>query len=349
MVFYADSGARLTEGVKGTFTPEIWEAQLLQDLEEQTVFASPRIVNTQYEGEFHKGGDTVRIPHFVDTVEDKGLVKAYGSIGDADHAQLEYMRMTVQKGSSFHLEIDSLDQFFTQPGIDKFANLIRQRARKTAHALDKLVARTINHATAGKDFNSVEDESKAAQMTDIETGPIDALDSIDLADPKAVYNSVVEMLEELDIRSVPEDRWLMVSPKVRSSLLKSEMFIDASKFGSAVIPTGQIGSILGVPVYVTSALGNHARPDRQRHPLINPAHAEGAGIDMVMGATNAVSVVTPYAQMETYQPEKKFTHAVKSRLFYDAKVLRPEQMLIVPSKAADPAPPKTTKVSKATA
>ncbi|MEU7149716.1 hypothetical protein AB0B15_17030 [Streptomyces sp. NPDC045456] len=346
MAFYADNGARLTEGVKGTFTPEIYEAQLLQDLEEQTVFASPRIVNTAYEGEFHKGGDSVRIPHFVDTVEDKGAVKAYGSIAEADHAQLEYMRMTVQKGSSFHLEIDSLDQFFTQKGIDKFSNLVRQRARKTAHALDKLVARTINHGVgSGMDFNSVEDESQAAQMTPLEGGPIDALDPIDLADPKAVYNSIVDMLEELDIRSAPQDRWIMASPKVRSSLLKSEMFIDASKFGSAVVPTGQIGSILGMPVYVTSALGSHTRPDRKRHPLINPAHTEGAGIDMVMGATNAVSVVTPFAQMETYKPEKKFTHAVKSRLFYDAKVMRPEQMLVVPSKA--PTPPKTVKATKA--
>ncbi|WP_050512111.1 hypothetical protein [Streptomyces rimosus] len=341
MVFYADNGARLTEGVKGTFTPEIWEAKLLQDLEEQTVFASPRICNTEYEGEFHKGGDTVRIPHFVDTVEDKGLVKAYGEIGSADHAQLEYMRMTVQKGSSFHLEIDSLDQFFTQPGIDKFSNLIRQRARKTAHALDKLVARTINHATAnGKDFNSVEDESQAAQMKDLEGGPIDEFDAIDLADPKAVYNTVVDLMEELDVRSVPAERWLMVSPKVRSSILKSDMFIDASKLGHAVIPNGNIGEILGVPVYVTSALGSHTRPDRKKHPLINPAHTEGSGIDMVMGATNAVSVVTPMAQMDTYKPEKKFTDAVKSRLYYDAKVMRPEQMLIVASKPK-PEVPKT--------
>lgn len=48
-----------------------------------------------------------------------------------------------------------------------------------------------------------------------------------------------------------------------------------------------------------------------------------------MGLTSANSVVVPFAEMAAYNPEKSFTSAVKSRVTYDTKVCRPEQLLVV--------------------
>ncbi|WP_329303901.1 hypothetical protein OG410_41485 [Streptomyces sp. NBC_00659] len=44
--------------------------------------------------------------------------------------------------------------------------------------------------------------------------------------------------------------------------------------------------------------------------------------------TSANSVVVPFAEMAAYNPEKSFTSAVKSRVTYDTKVCRPEQLLV---------------------
>ncbi|MFD8088965.1 hypothetical protein [Streptomyces malaysiensis] len=337
MAFYSQAGNNAGAGqlqtTEGHFIPEVWESQLVADIEENLVLAQAPFVNNQYEGEFRREGDVIRIPHFVDeTVSDKGMVKAYGEIGDADHAALEYMKMTVAKGSSFHLEIDALHQLQTKSGIDLMSNLVSQRARKTALAIDELVALTLLAALQGKDLNGAEDRNAAvSSLTALELGAISTVQAAQVNRPAtealSVYDYVVSMLETLDTRSAPQDRYLFVSPRMRSLLLRDPKFIDASQHGggSSVVATGQIGTILGLPVVIANSLGNHARPNS---PVIKKGNEKFKSVDMFMGSTSAVSVVIPFAEMAAYNPEKTFTSAVKSRVIYDAKVCRPEQLLV---------------------
>lgn len=337
MAFYSQTGnnpgAGQLQTTPGHFIPEIWESQLIEDIEENLVLGQAPFTNSQYEGQFRREGDTIRIPHFVDgTVTDKGLVKAYGKIGEADHAQLEYMKMTVAKGSSFHLEIDKLHQLQTKSGIDLMSNLISQRARQTALAIDELVALTLLAALQGKNLNGAEDRNAAVSgLTDLELGAISTVQAVQVNRPAtetlSVYDYIVSMLETLDTRSVPQDRYLFVSPRMRSLLLRDPMFVDASQHGGggSVVASGQIGTILGLPVVVANALGSHTRP---ASPVIRKGNEKFRSVDLFMGATNAVSVVIPFAEMSAYSPEKSFTGAVKSRVIYDAKVCRPEQLLV---------------------
>ncbi|MCY0923843.1 hypothetical protein OS965_37910 [Streptomyces sp. H27-G5] len=312
----------------GVFVPELWTAQLLQDLEDNLILGSAEITNRNYEGEFRREGDRIRIPHFIDTVEDKGLIKAYGEIGDKDHAALEYIPMTVGKGSSFHIEIDALHQLQTKSGIDLMSELVRQRGRQAAVSIDRMLAQTLTAAVVGKDLNGAEVMPADASTLPALHGKIDtvtpnALDS----EVIGVYDYVVAMLENLDLKNAPDSRYLFISPRLRSLLLRDPKFIDASHFGGgAVMPSGAIGTILGIPVQVSNTLGKE-RPGEakfvkgRRHDALN-------SIDMFMGSTSATSLVIPFAQMEAYKPEKSFTDAIKSRVIYDAKVIRPEQLLV---------------------
>ncbi|MFF4815288.1 hypothetical protein ACFY2K_11930 [Kitasatospora sp. NPDC001309] len=337
MTFYSqpgnNPGAGKYQTTAGHFIPEIWTAQLLADLEEHLVLSASPFTNRNYEGEFRREGDVVRIPHFVDgTVTDKGIVKAYGEIGTADHAALEYMKMVVAKGSSFHLELDGLHQLQTKAGIDLMSNLVAQRARASALAIDELVALTLLAGLQGKDLNGAEDRNAAVtNLPNLELGPISAVQAADTGrDAKewlSVYDYVVSMLETLDTRSAPQDRWLFISPRMRSMLLRDPKFIDASQHGGSgsVVASGQIGTILGLPVIVANALGSHTRPTS---PVIKRGNEKFKAVDLFMGSTSAVSVVVPFAEMEAYRPEKKFTGAIKSRILYDAKVCRPEQLLV---------------------
>lgn len=324
---------QLQQSTGGQFIPEIWEAQTIQDIEENLVLAQSPFTNRTYEGQFQREGDVVRIPHFVDgTVTDKGLVKAYGTVGTRDRAQLEYMKMTVGKGSSFNLEIDSLHQLQTKSGIDLMSNLVAQRARATALAIDELVALTILAGLQGKDLNGAADRNAVVTgLPALELGAISTVQAAQVNRPAtevlSVYDYVVSMLEVMDTRSAPQDRWIFVSPRMRSLLLRDPKFIDASQHGGggSVVATGQIGSILGLPVQIANSLGNHTRPTS---PVIKRGNQKFESVDLFMGSTAAVSVVMPFAEMIPYQPEDTFTSAIKSRVIYDAKITRPEQLLI---------------------
>jgi len=334
--FQTQTGSVYQANSGNTFIPEIWIAELLQDLEEQLILSSAQFTNRDYEGEFKREGDVVHIPHFVnDQVEDKGVVPAYGTIGEADHASLQYLDMRVAKGSSFNIEVDALHQLQTKAGIDLMSNLIAQRARAMALKIDELVAKTLIAAISGKDLNGTADPNATVsgltalhgqidQVTDAPTG--DNATRVLAAERLSVYDYVVTMLENLDIKSAPEDRFLFIAPRMRSSLLRDPKFIQANQYGGPpVIPNGHIGTILGVPVQVANALGNHTRPN---NPMIKKGNQAFESVDLFMGATNATSVVIPFAQMDAYKPEKSFTAAIKSRVFYDAKVIRPEQLVV---------------------
>jgi hypothetical protein len=338
MAFNTQVGTGLQAASGNVFIPEIWTAELLQDLEEELVLASAKFTNRQYEGEFRREGDVVHIPHFVnDQVADKGLVSAYGSIGSADHASLQYIDMRVAKGSSFHIEVDALHQLQTRSGIDLMSNLIAQRARAMAVKLDEVVAQTLLAAISGKDLNGSADPSATVSGLPALHGQIDEITDAPTGDNTtrkaatrilSVYDYVVAMLENLDIKSAPADRFLFISPRMRSLLLQDPKFIEAQVYGGqAVIPNGAsaIGTILGVPVTVANALGSHTRPN---NPLIRKGNQKFEAVDLYMGATAATSVVIPFAQMEAYKPQNTFTDAIKSRVIYDAKVIRPEQLVV---------------------
>jgi hypothetical protein len=334
--FQTKAGTGYQANSGNVFIPEIWTAELLQDLEESLVLSSSTVTNRQYEGEFRREGDVVHIPHFVnDQVTDKGAVNAYGTIGAADHASLEYIDMRVAKGSSFHIEVDALHQLQTKQGIDLMSGLIAQRARAMAIKVDEMVAKTLLAAVAGKDLNGNSNVNATVSGLSALHGQIDAItdaptgaNATGVAANRllSVYDYVVSMLENLDIKTAPQDRFLFISPRMRSLLLRDPKFIDAAHYGgNAVIPNGAIGTILGVPVQVASTLGSHTRPN---NTLIKKGNQQFGAVDLFMGSTNATSVVIPFAEMEAYRPEAKFTSAIKSRVIYDAKVIRPEQLVV---------------------
>lgn len=334
--FNTKAGTGYQAGSGNVFIPEIWTAELLQDLEESLVLSSSTVTNRQYEGEFRREGDTVHIPHFVnDQVTDKGLVTAYGTIAAADHASLEYIDMKVAKGSSFHIEVDALHQLQTKAGIELMSGLIAQRARALAIKVDEMVAKTLLAAIQTKDLNGNANVNATVSGLPALHGTIDSITDAPTGTNVtgvaanrllSVYDYVVSMLENLDIKSAPHDRFLFISPRMRSLLLRDPKFIDAAHYGgNAVIPSGAIGTILGVPVQVAPTLGSHARPN---NTLIKKGNQQFQTVDLFMGSTDATSVVIPFAQMEAYKPEVKFTDAIKSRVVYDAKVIRPEQLVV---------------------
>ncbi|MER7208543.1 hypothetical protein ABT340_15840 [Streptosporangium sp. NPDC000239] len=323
---YKDGGARLTNGTAGVFIPELWSAQLLTDTEDKLVLGNLFGTST-YEGEFRREGDVLRIPHFRDTVVDKGVVPAYGSIGSADKAELEYVKMQVAKGSSFHFEVDNLHQLQTKQGISLMEELVRQRARRTALALDALVAtaivqgsiETAANSGLGKDANS-----------DGGTSPLHGLvESVPLGTGTAArYNQLVDMIALLDDVNSEGERYLVIGTSVKAEILKLKEFMDASHWGGEpIMVKGFIGTVLGVPVIVSNTVGKRVTR-KGKQALVGPTHAAAQSVDMILGTAGSVAAVIPHVDMDNYKPEAKFTDAVKARVHYDAKVIAPQELVV---------------------
>jgi hypothetical protein len=329
---YTDSATgHHLQTTNGLFIPELWTAQLLQDLEASLILGSALLTNRQYEGEFRRNGDVLHIPHFVDTVRDFGVKKAYNSFAanEMDHAELEYIKLTVAKGSSFRFEVDALHQLQTQAGIDLMSNLVRQRARSTAQAIDYLVAQTVTAAIGGKDLNGHSTSTVPTTLAAWNALPAlhGEVEQLPVPAANATYGTIVDMVTYLDSVSAPQDRYLIIAPSVRANLLKDPNFIDASHWGATpVMPTGAIGQIVGVPVYVSNILANTSTSSGKK--LVKGNHIGAAHIHMLMASTNAVSLVMPHAEMAAYNPEDGFTSAVKSRVIFDSKCIRPEQVIV---------------------
>ncbi|UBU12910.1 phage major capsid protein [Nonomuraea gerenzanensis] len=306
-----------------TFIPEVWLSQLWEDLETGLILSSPTVTNRRYEGSIQKHGDTVRIPHVLDTVQIGNSFDAYGEIGAADRAQLDSLTMRIDQVRTWHFEVDSLHQMRTQEGIDLMSELIRQSGRNLAESVDKHLAATIISAITGKDLNG----TNAANSLHGSVKQIAAPTATNL------YETIVEANVELDINNVPhEGRYIILGPREYANILKDERFIDNSRYGGdSVVINGQVGTILGLPVIVANTIGSHLDATLPTKKGVRNPHSAAKGIHLMVGHNMAVSYAGQFSELKPYEPEKKFTLAVKGRMYFGAKVMRPEALVIAGS------------------
>lgn len=302
-----------------TFIPEVWIAQLWEDLEAGLILSSPTVTNRRIEGAIQKHGDTVRVPHVLDTVQIGNSFDAYGEIGAADKAALDSLTMTINQVRTFHFEVDSLHQARTQEGVSLMAELVKQAGRNLAESIDKHVAATIISAITGKDLNG----TNAANSLH---GSIKQL-----AVPSDIYSTVVDAATELDINNVPQEgRYIILGPKEYASVRKDERFIDNARYGGdSVVINGQVGTMLGMPVIVANTIGSHL--DGTGLPVkkgVRNPHNAAKGVHLMVGHNMAVSYAGQLSEMRSYEPEKKFTQAVKGRFYFGCKIMRPEALVI---------------------
>jgi N4-gp56 family major capsid protein len=307
-----------------TFIPEIWISQLWRDLETGLVLSSATVTNRRYEGSIQRQGDTVRVPHVLDTVQiSEAAFNAYSEIGAADRAELDSLIMRIDQSRTWHFEVDSLHQLRTQEGISLMSELTAQSGRNLAESIDKHVAKTIKAAITSRDYNNGGATAAANSLH----GSIKQLPA-----PTAttIYETIVDASTELDINNVPQaGRYLIIGPKEYANIRKDERFIDNARYGgNSVVINGQVGTILGLPVIVANTIGSHLDSDLPVKKGVRNPHADAAGIHLIVGHQMAVSYAGQLSELVAYQPEKKFTTAVKGRMYFGCKIMRPEAMVI---------------------
>lgn len=344
------------------FVPEVWSATLLSILRKTLVFASPAVVNRNYEGDISAYGDTVHIvsiadPTIVDYTKDSDLTVEV--LTDEDQA------LVIDQAKAFAFEVDDIDMRQSRNG----GALMTEAASRSAYRLA-----------------DVADQYLAAKMA---AGAGTALGVIDASSTATnVYDELlVPMSVALKQQNVPAgSRFLIVSPDVYGKLQLDQRFILQNESGTDALHSGQVGMAAGFTIYesnnafqgnrtsvtaagtsgqatVVGAAGTFSQGDVGlsvtgtgvgSNAKVNSVSADGATATLSANNSGAVTsvnlagggsyayagsnIATSYAEqinkVEAFRPEKRFADALKGLHLYGGRVVRPEALVVASVKTS---------------
>ncbi|MFF7310551.1 P22 coat protein - protein 5 domain protein [Streptomyces sp. NPDC008137] len=273
------------------FVPEIWSSRLLVATRKALVYAAPRVVNRDYEGEIAEAGDTVRI-----TSISRPAIGTYvpGSTTITPEKLTTGQRtLVVDQSKYWAFSVDDVDKRQAK------SNVIPAAMSEAAYAL----ADTIDQHVAGLYTQIV-----AANFLNVVGSPIDTYTT-----PTDAYDKVlVPLRTKLTKANVPSaGRYVIVPPEFYASLLLDSRFIKSDEAGTdAGLRNGFVGRAANFDIYESN----------------NCPVPTGDTTVVQAGVNAAITFAEQINKTEAYRPESSFSDAVKGLALYGAKVIRPDHL-----------------------
>lgn len=269
------------------FKPEIWSAQLLVALRKALVYASPSIVNKDYEGEIAEYGDTVRITSIsrptVGNYVPNSTVVTPEQITDSQRT------LVIDQAKYFAFGVDDVDARQAR------GNVMTQAADEAAFALADVI-----------------DQYVASFYTGVQSA--NALGSITVnsaTTPTDMYDKVLVPLKiRLDKANVPtQGRYVVINPDGHGCLLRDARFIKANEAGTDTgLRNGLVGRAAGFDINLSN----------------NTPNTSGSEFVYQGGTNAALSFAEQINKTEAYRPQTAFEDAIKGLALYGAKLTRPD-------------------------
>jgi subtilisin family serine protease len=125
------------------------------------------------------------------------------------------------------------------------------------------------------------------------------------------YDKMVEAGKQLDEENVPrQGRWVVMTPKGYADLLKNDAFVHATATADQLIRTGELGSISGFTVFVSNNLVN----------------TTSNTFAYMYGTSAAITMAEQVINTEALRRDAAFKDAVRGRLVYGRRVVRPNAL-----------------------
>ncbi len=271
------------------FIPEVWSAQLLQALDKAHVYASPMVINRDYEGEISAMGDTVRINSVGDIT-----VSSYTKgtpISDPEELVGTEQTLVIDQAKYFNFHVHDLDSAQQNPKV--MGEAMRRSAYKLRDSIDTYIASLYSDAALtsglGTDASALVPSTNTSGTT--------------------VYDYFVDMGVLLDENDCPsQDRFVVIPPWVHGRLLKDNRFVNyGTDMNRQTAAEGNVGRAAGFEVMVSN----------------NVPNTSGALYKVIAGHYSAWSFASNLTEIQAYRPEAHFSDAVKGLAVYGAKVVRP--------------------------
>lgn len=276
------------------FIASVWSSKLLVALEKSLVYGQAGVVNRDYEGDITGLGDTVKIqsignPTVFDYTKNTDM-PAPETLTDATRS------LVIDQAKGFNFQVDDVDK---AQGAGR-AGVLDEATRKAAYVLrdaaDQLIAARM---VAGATTNVVGSSGTPVAV-----------------DKTNAYETLLRAKIKLDNQNVPaEGRWAITPAWFAAVLADDDRFI------------GTLG-VNGEPVLVNGAVGGKVA-GFQLLSSNNVPIVSSTKFQILAGQGDAVSYAEQINEVEAYRPQSRFADAIKGLHTYGAKVVRPEELVLV--------------------
>lgn len=273
----------LEAGDLDNFIPEVWSKVLLSSLKKSLVYASPAVVNHDYEGEISAAGDTVHINSISrPTVAD--YVKGSTTITPEQLTAAE-QSLVIDQAKYFAFEVDDID------ARQAAGNVFPEAMTEAAYALGDVADQFVAGLYTGVDAGNV-------------VSPITATTRV------LALEVLAKLMTALDVANVPrQGRFAHVPPWFAALLTGADgatTFTIADDASEGLV-NGLITRRMGFDLYMSN----------------NVVNTTGAVWRITAGHPSAISYAEQINKTEAYRPQSSFSDAVKGLHLYGAKLVRP--------------------------
>jgi hypothetical protein len=275
------------------FIPSVWNEGIERELERLCVFVED--CNTKYEGAVKNKGESVKILG-VGKPTIKSIAKSArnDNIDEAEEIEDTSVIMYINQIRYFNYMVGDIDKAQSVGGV--MDALEQETSEGLADEVDKYIASFAVDSSVQKLYNS--DVILTSEKS--ETGKTNVLKVLDYA---------IQKLYENDVKSSTK---VVVTVSPRFYTLFKQSYIDKDTDNSEMLKNGKVAKYGSVIVKMSNNV--HKTND-------------GATDNIMIRTQRAIAYAKPLTHSEPYRPEKKFADAVKGFILFDAKVVRPKEII----------------------
>lgn len=279
------------------FIPELWAAAVQLPFEKALVFGQPSVVNTKYEGEIKRQGDTVNITTISDPT-----IRTYDKDADITIEDVTdgTLQLLIDQGDYFAFRVNDIDA--VQAAGD-FEGPATQRAGfGLKDKVDGFIASLFNVAAASGGPAAANRLGNVSVINGTGTGKPGAGQT-------TAWNVLVDLSNRLNKQNVPSDgRYAIIDPDFLSSLMHDPRFsrVDASG-SSETLRNGIVGRAAGFDILVSN----------------NTVKASSRSL-VVAGIPDALTFANQLTQVEAMRSQGRFADIIRGLNVYGAKITRPD-------------------------
>ena len=283
------------------FVPGVWSEEINRELERLCVFVED--CNTKYEGAVKEKGESVKILG-VGKPTIKSITKASrnNEIDAAEEIEDTSVIMYINQIRYFNYKVGDIDKAQAVGGI--MDALSTETSEALADEVDKYVAGMVADSSVKKLYG---------------TAPVKVVAGTAASGEKNVLHVLDEAIQKLYENDVKSTTKIVVTMSPRFYTLFKREYVDKDTDNSEILKNGKVGKYGNVVVKMSNNV--HTTND-------------GSTDEIMIRTQRAVAFAKPLTHTEAYRPERSFADAVKGFILFDAKVVRPKEIININVKYA---------------
>ncbi len=245
--------------------------------------------NREFEGEIKSKGSSVKICG-VGAVNVFDYTKNTDFSSGPQELSDNYRTLTIDQAKGFNFQIDDIDRAQASP------KLMNEAMKVAANALSNTADAYIYSLYSGAGETISESEVTTSN----------------------IINLLIDARTKLFANNVTDARDIVieVSPAIAALILKAKIGITTDNTES--LESGLIGNIGGCKIYVSNNI------------VVDKKDGEATTYHKCIARTKrAIAFAEQLSEIDAYRPEKRFADAVKGLHLYGAKVVYPNEMVLL--------------------